>query len=170
MALNIDPASIAEALRKNVERFSPSVERGEVGRVVETGDGIARVQGLPHAMANELLEFPGGTLGLGVGVTGLPSPTTDVPPDCATSRKRSCAVRLTVSTRSLRFLPGISTMMFLLPWVETSASATPLPLTRWSMIEAASLRLSLLIRDPNVLTTILSLRSWTWRPVYGLVA
>jgi F-type H+-transporting ATPase subunit alpha len=64
MALNIDPASIAEALRKNVESWTPSVERGEVGRVIETGDGIARVRGLPHAMANELLEFPGGILGI----------------------------------------------------------------------------------------------------------
>jgi F-type H+/Na+-transporting ATPase subunit alpha len=64
MALNIDPASIAEALRKNVESWTPSVERGEVGRVIETGDGIARVRGLPRAMANELLEFPGGILGI----------------------------------------------------------------------------------------------------------
>jgi F-type H+-transporting ATPase subunit alpha len=64
MALNIDPASIAEALRRNVESWSPGVEREEVGRVVETGDGIARVQGLPRTMANELLEFPGGLLGV----------------------------------------------------------------------------------------------------------
>jgi F-type H+-transporting ATPase subunit alpha len=64
MALNIDPAGIAEALRKNVEGWTPSVEREEVGRVIETGDGIARVQGLPRTMANELLEFPGGLLGV----------------------------------------------------------------------------------------------------------
>jgi F-type H+/Na+-transporting ATPase subunit alpha len=64
MALNLDPASIAEALRKNVESWTPSVERQEVGRVIESGDGIARVSGLPQAMANELLEFPGGLIGL----------------------------------------------------------------------------------------------------------
>jgi F-type H+-transporting ATPase subunit alpha len=65
MASNlIDPAAIAEALRKNVESYTPSVEREEVGRVTETGNGIARVAGLPRAMANELLEFPGGLLGL----------------------------------------------------------------------------------------------------------
>jgi F-type H+/Na+-transporting ATPase subunit alpha len=64
MVVEIDPTSIAEALRRNVESWSPSVERGEVGRVVETGDGIARVQGLPRAMANELLEFPDGLLGV----------------------------------------------------------------------------------------------------------
>jgi F-type H+-transporting ATPase subunit alpha len=64
MALNIDPASIAEALRRNVESWAPSVEREEVGRVTETADGVARVQGLPRAMTNELLEFPGGTFGI----------------------------------------------------------------------------------------------------------
>ena len=65
MASNlIDPAVIADALRKNVEGWTPSVEREEVGRVIETGDGIARVAGLPRTMANELLEFPGGLLGV----------------------------------------------------------------------------------------------------------
>jgi F-type H+-transporting ATPase subunit alpha len=59
-----DPQTIAAALRKNVESWTPSVEREEVGRVIETGDGIARVAGLPRTMANELLEFPGGLLGV----------------------------------------------------------------------------------------------------------
>jgi F-type H+/Na+-transporting ATPase subunit alpha len=62
--IDLDPKKIAEALRRNVESFTPSVEREEVGRVVEAGDGIAQVKGLPRAMANELLEFPGGVLGL----------------------------------------------------------------------------------------------------------
>jgi F-type H+-transporting ATPase subunit alpha len=64
MTINLDPTSIAEALRRNVESWTPSVDREEVGRVTETGDGIARVQGLPRAMSNELLEFPGGVLGV----------------------------------------------------------------------------------------------------------
>jgi F-type H+-transporting ATPase subunit alpha len=64
MALNLDPASITEALRKNIESWTPSVERQEIGQVIESGDGIARVSGLPQTMANELLEFPGGLLGL----------------------------------------------------------------------------------------------------------
>jgi F-type H+-transporting ATPase subunit alpha len=59
-----DPSEIAESLRKHVEGWTPSVVRGEVGRVIEAGDGIARVAGLPGAMANELLEFPGGVLGI----------------------------------------------------------------------------------------------------------
>src|SRR4249919_3890413 len=62
--LNFDPNDITEALRRNVESWKPSVEREEVGRVVEAGDGIARVKGLPNAMSNEILEFPGGVLGL----------------------------------------------------------------------------------------------------------
>jgi F-type H+/Na+-transporting ATPase subunit alpha len=68
MALNLDPQSIAEALRRNVQAWQPSLEREEVGRVDETGDGIARVSGLPRAMANELLEFPGGVLGLALNL------------------------------------------------------------------------------------------------------
>jgi F-type H+-transporting ATPase subunit alpha len=64
MAVNIDPASIAEALRRNVESWQPSVDREEVGRVISVGEGIARVAGLPRTMANELLEFPGGLLGM----------------------------------------------------------------------------------------------------------
>jgi len=64
MALELDPQTIAEALRRNVETYTPSVTREEVGRVLDTGDGIARVQGLPRAMANELLEFSDGVLGV----------------------------------------------------------------------------------------------------------
>jgi F-type H+-transporting ATPase subunit alpha len=62
--LSFDPKDIAAALRRNVESYTPSVEREEVGRVIVTGDGVARVKGLPGAMANELLEFPSGVLGL----------------------------------------------------------------------------------------------------------
>ena len=64
MSIQMDPADIAASLREHVESFTPSLERGEVGRVLETGDGIARVSGLPLAMANELLEFPGGVMGV----------------------------------------------------------------------------------------------------------
>ena len=41
--LTIDAADIAAVLRKNVEGFRPEVERAQVGRVLEVGDGIARV-------------------------------------------------------------------------------------------------------------------------------
>ncbi len=62
--LTISSEEIAAALRKYVEGFEPDMEREEVGRVTATGDGVANVEGLPRAMANELLEFPGGVLGI----------------------------------------------------------------------------------------------------------
>ncbi|HXF57124.1 MAG TPA: F0F1 ATP synthase subunit alpha [Actinomycetota bacterium] len=62
--LTITSQEIAEALRKHVETFQPTMEREEVGRVVATGDGVAIVEGLPRTMANELLEFESGVLGV----------------------------------------------------------------------------------------------------------
>jgi F-type H+-transporting ATPase subunit alpha len=62
--LSISPEDITGVLRKFVEGFEPTMEREEVGRVAATGDGVAVVEGLPRAMANELLEFPGGVLGI----------------------------------------------------------------------------------------------------------
>src|SRR5438876_10778964 len=66
--LTIDAADIAAVLRKNVEGFRPEVVRAQVGRVLEVGDGIARVAGLPHAAVNELLEFEGGAQGLALNL------------------------------------------------------------------------------------------------------
>jgi F-type H+-transporting ATPase subunit alpha len=51
-----------------VESYTPSVDREEIGRVLETGDGVARVSGLPRTMANVLLEFPGGILGVALNL------------------------------------------------------------------------------------------------------
>ena len=66
--LTIDAADIAAVLRKNVESFRPEVDRQQVGRVLEVGDGIARVAGLPNAAVNELLEFEGGAQGLALNL------------------------------------------------------------------------------------------------------
>jgi F-type H+-transporting ATPase subunit alpha len=55
--LSIRPDDIAAALRQAAADFAPSVTREEVGRVLEAGDGIARISGLPRAMANEILEI-----------------------------------------------------------------------------------------------------------------
>jgi F-type H+/Na+-transporting ATPase subunit alpha len=66
--LTINTADITAALRKNLEGFDPSVEKAQVGRVVEVGDGIARISGLPGAAVNELLEFENGTLGLALNL------------------------------------------------------------------------------------------------------
>jgi F-type H+/Na+-transporting ATPase subunit alpha len=65
---NLNTDEIAAALRKHVEGFTPSVEKQQVGRVLEVADGVARVQGLPGAAVNELLEFEGGTLGLALNL------------------------------------------------------------------------------------------------------
>ncbi|GAB3054512.1 F0F1 ATP synthase subunit alpha [Sediminivirga luteola] len=67
--LTIRPDEIRDALGKFVESYTPtSGERTEVGKVVEAGDGIARVSGLPGTMANELLRFEDGTLGLALNL------------------------------------------------------------------------------------------------------
>jgi F-type H+/Na+-transporting ATPase subunit alpha len=63
--LTIRPDEIRDALARFVEDYEPGTASAEeVGTVVECGDGIARVAGLPSAMANELLEFEDGTRGL----------------------------------------------------------------------------------------------------------
>jgi len=66
--LTIDPKEISSVLRRYVTDFKTSVEREEVGYVKDVGDGIARVTGLPNAMANEMLEFTGGTIGLAMNL------------------------------------------------------------------------------------------------------
>ncbi len=66
--LSISPEEIRAAIEANVSSFTPENTREEVGRVVETGDGIARVEGLHSAMANELLEFEGGLLGVALNL------------------------------------------------------------------------------------------------------
>ena len=67
--LSIRPEEIRDALQKYVEDYKPSAaSKEEVGRVAEAGDGIARVSGLPSAMANELLEFEDGTQGIALNL------------------------------------------------------------------------------------------------------
>ncbi|KRB72833.1 ATP synthase subunit alpha [Nocardioides sp. Root190] len=67
--LSIRPDEIRDALAKYVADFQPAAaSKEEVGAVASAGDGIARVSGLPSAMANELLEFEDGTLGLALNL------------------------------------------------------------------------------------------------------
>jgi F-type H+-transporting ATPase subunit alpha len=67
--LTIRPDEIRDALARFVEEYEPTdVAREEVGTVVECGDGIARVEGLPSAMANELLEFENGVRGIALNL------------------------------------------------------------------------------------------------------
>lgn len=67
--LSIRPDEIRDALAKYVADYEPAAaSKEEVGHVVSAGDGIARVSGLPSAMANELLEFEDGTRGLALNL------------------------------------------------------------------------------------------------------
>src|SRR5216683_2008863 len=66
--LTINADDIAAALRKGLEGYTPRLETQQVGRIIEVGDGIARISGLPQAFVNELLEFEGGTLGLALNL------------------------------------------------------------------------------------------------------
>ena len=66
--LTINADEIAAALRKHVGTFSPTLAKDQVGRILEVGDGIARVSGLPDTAVNELLEFEGGLLGLALNL------------------------------------------------------------------------------------------------------
>lgn len=63
--LTINADDVRNALKEFAASYTPgNVEREEVGRVATASDGIARVEGLPSVMANELLRFEDGTLGL----------------------------------------------------------------------------------------------------------
>ena len=67
--LSIRPEEIRDALDTFVQSYEPgAASREEVGRVIDAGDGIAHVEGLPSAMTNELLQFEDGTLGLALNL------------------------------------------------------------------------------------------------------
>src|SRR5439155_8426791 len=60
--LTISADDIQGAIEEYVSSFSSDTTKEEVGTVVDAGDGIAHVEGLPSVMMQELLEFPGGVL------------------------------------------------------------------------------------------------------------
>src|ERR1700710_2993402 len=66
--LTISADEVRSAIESYVSAYSPEATREEVGIVADTGDGIARVEGLPSAMTNELLEFEDGTLGIALNL------------------------------------------------------------------------------------------------------
>ncbi|WP_346619792.1 F0F1 ATP synthase subunit alpha [Blastococcus montanus] len=66
--LTISADEIRSAIQNYVTEYSPDVSREEVGIVTEAGDGIARVEGLPSVMTNELLEFESGVRGLALNL------------------------------------------------------------------------------------------------------
>ncbi len=66
--LSFDAGDITAAIQKNMEGFDPAIESGNVGKILEIGDGIARVSGLPNASVNEILEFESGDVGLALNL------------------------------------------------------------------------------------------------------
>jgi F-type H+-transporting ATPase subunit alpha len=66
MVLKLD--DITAQLRRQIEEFEAPVEVADVGTVESVGDGIARVSGLANVMSTELLEFPGGVLGMALNL------------------------------------------------------------------------------------------------------
>jgi F-type H+/Na+-transporting ATPase subunit alpha len=66
--LTITSTEITEALKRHVDEYTPEVGAEQVGRIIEVGDGIARVSGLPRVAVNELLEFEDGTVGLAMNL------------------------------------------------------------------------------------------------------
>jgi F-type H+-transporting ATPase subunit alpha len=66
--LTISSDEIRGALERYVSSYTPEITREEVGIVSDAGDGIAHVEGLPSTMANEILEFADGTLGVALNL------------------------------------------------------------------------------------------------------
>lgn len=66
--LTINADEITAALKQHVDDFTPEVGTEQVGRIVQVGDGIARVTGLPGASVNEILVFEDGTEGLALNL------------------------------------------------------------------------------------------------------
>ena len=66
--LTIRPEDVSSALKSMLEGYRPEVAQEQVGRVIDTGDGIATVSGLPGTMANELLDFGKGVFGIAMNL------------------------------------------------------------------------------------------------------
>jgi F-type H+-transporting ATPase subunit alpha len=62
--VSVRPEEVTEVMRRELERYQAEIDTATVGTVIEVGDGIARVYGLDRVMASELVEFPGGVLGI----------------------------------------------------------------------------------------------------------
>jgi F-type H+-transporting ATPase subunit alpha len=66
--LSISADDVTSALKAMLEGYTPSTTEEQVGRVIETGDGIAKIVGLPGTMANELLDFGSGVFGIAMNL------------------------------------------------------------------------------------------------------
>jgi len=66
--MQIKAQEISEIIKKKISSFDKAVEVAEVGTVITVGDGIAKVFGLDNVMSGELLEFPGGVMGMALNL------------------------------------------------------------------------------------------------------
>lgn len=66
--MSLRPDEISSILKEKIANFRSEVEVSEVGKVIQVGDGIARIYGLENAMAGEMLEFPGGIYGMALNL------------------------------------------------------------------------------------------------------
>ncbi|MGD0060452.1 MAG: F0F1 ATP synthase subunit alpha [Verrucomicrobiia bacterium] len=66
--LTFDPKQISDVLKRSVSEYKSEVSVQEVGEVIDCGDGIARVKGLPNCMAEEMLEFPKNIFGMALNL------------------------------------------------------------------------------------------------------
>src|SRR5229473_1008989 len=64
----IKAEEISDIIKRQLQGYEAEIDLKEAGRVIEVGDGIARIYGLEKALAGELLEFPGGVFGLGLNL------------------------------------------------------------------------------------------------------
>jgi len=66
--MNLRPEEISSIIRQQIDKYQAQIEMTDVGTVIQVGDGIARVYGLMDCMFMELLEFPGGVLGMALNL------------------------------------------------------------------------------------------------------
>jgi F-type H+-transporting ATPase subunit alpha len=66
--IKIEPEEISSILKKQIETYQITVDMEEVGEVIEAGDGIARIKGLPNCMSAEMLEFPKNIFGMALNL------------------------------------------------------------------------------------------------------
>lgn len=66
--MQIKPEEITNIIKAQIEKYKPEIELAEIGRVIQVGDGIARVYGLDNVMSMELLEFPGDLYGIALNL------------------------------------------------------------------------------------------------------
>jgi F-type H+-transporting ATPase subunit alpha len=66
--LSLDPQQISDVLRRSISEYKSEVSVQEVGEVIDCGDGIARIKGLPNCMAEEMLEFPNNIFGMALNL------------------------------------------------------------------------------------------------------